>query len=117
MLVVGDWGNIRVWNLADGSLIYGPVRQHLRRVTAVNIGQFGDRVLILSGGRDGTICARRIGDKEILFRVEVGSEVLALIQAPGNQAVACTELGLIVLGLESISGTARRRGYRTKSTF
>lgn len=113
MLVVGDWGNIRVWNLADGSLINGPVRHHLRRVTAVNIAQYENRVLILSGGHDGTICARRMGDKKILFRAEVGSEVLALIQAPGNQAVACTALGLIVLGIGEISGTVKRRRYRT----
>jgi WD40 repeat protein len=48
-------GTVRVWDLAEGRLLYEPLTGHDREVSAVAVTEVNARPVLVSGGKDGTL--------------------------------------------------------------
>ena len=76
VIVSGSYdGTVRVWDLASGQPVLGPLTGHEAMVSAVAVGERRRRAVIVSDGSDQTV------------RIEVQHQV---------QSIACTADGLVI---------------------
>jgi WD40 repeat protein len=90
-----DDGEVRVWDLVEGTQLGEPLTGHVGPISAVAVGDLGNRSVVISGGEDSTV---RIFDLVSHRKRElpVGSPVLSLaITAPG--LVIGTVAGLLFI--------------------
>jgi len=100
---IGRDSAVRVWRLADGTLVGEPLRGHRGRVRAVAAAELADgTAVIISGGDDGTVRVWRLADG-----TPVGKPLRG--QRSGVEAVAATALrdGTPVIISGGIDGTVR----------
>jgi WD40 repeat protein len=99
VVVTGGWdGRVRVWDLAGGIPVGGPLTGHQGGVRAVTVGELNGRPVIVSGGDDGTV---RIWEETGRLRqmIEVGSGIDALVLVQGGCIIGGT-MGVMSLSLK-----------------
>jgi hypothetical protein len=107
--VVATDGTVQVWRLDSGAPVGEPWRGQDRRVSAVAVGGFDGRPVVLAGDWYGTVGVWQPSDEGTQQVIDLGSAVHAVAIASSRQAVVGTTMGVVVLRLGSAGGGAAGR--------